>query len=158
MKTINKDQGNETRYFEIIKTGERLYGLMHSWDAKIDFENGTYISISERDEYVSSALPTINDLVSSGIIEARSNIDELRITQNEVDVQDLDAVVSYAKEHGFNVEREMLEYNLAAWENDHKSGCRGSECHVFTPCGCNPLSFTISKLDEIVDWQTTYCA
>ena len=39
-----------------------------------------------------------------------------------------------------------------------KSGYRDEKngYHLFTPCGCNPLSFRVSSLEPELDWQITY--
>lgn len=159
MKKINRHQAaDEVRYFRIVETGECLYGLAYNWDAKIDLADRTYITRYEESEHAASTLPTINELVANGTLELVNEIEELDITWDDVNLLDFDAVVAYAKERGFNVEREALEHNLRWWKLDCKSGYRGKECHVFTPCRHNPLRFGISKLDDRVDWQTTYYA
>ena len=62
------------------------------------------------------------------------------------------------KSHGFNVTREALMHNYHAWRDDYKSGYRDEKngYHLFTPCGCNPLSFRASELSAETDWQDTY--
>lgn len=65
-------------------------------------------------------------------------------------------VAAFAAE-GFAVEPAAVRHNLDAWHGDLKSGFRGEKFHLFTPCGCNPLSFRASPIrDEHRDWQTTY--
>ena len=41
---------------------------------------------------------------------------------------------------------------------DLKSGYRDEKngYHLFTPCGCNPLSLRATSLEKELDWQTTY--
>lgn len=159
MQKINRHQAaDEVRYFRIVETGECLYGLAFHWDAKINLADKTCITRNEESEHATSTLPSINELVANGTLELINEIEELDITSDDVDLHDFQAVVAYAKERGFNIEREALEHNFKCWEMDYKSGYRGKECHVFTPCGCNPLSYGISKLDDRVDWQTTYYA
>lgn len=71
----------------------------------------------------------------------------------------LDGIAKEFKEHGFNVTIEALRHNFNAWRADLKSGYRDEEngYHLFTPCGCNPLSFRCSSLEEdCKDWQITY--
>lgn len=159
MKDINQQPiNNDVRYFRCTKSGECYYGLTYQWDAKVDLTKKMYVSRNERSEYATCNLPTINELVANGTLEEVSEIEELDITGKDVDLQDFDAVVAYAKERGFNIEHEALEHNYNCWLMDFKSGFRGKECHVFTPCGCNPLQYSISKLDDRVDWQTSYYA
>ena len=70
---------------------------------------------------------------------------------------DLYAVQAEFYEHGFHVTLEALAHNYEAWYNDMKSGYLDEEngYHLFTPCGCNTLSFRASE-DVGEDWQTTY--
>lgn len=63
------------------------------------------------------------------------------------------------KKNGFNVTARAIYHNMSAWSADMKSGYRDDTngYHLFTPCGCNPLSFRASSLHELCeDWQTTY--
>ena len=58
---------------------------------------------------------------------------------------------------GFKITMEMVYHNTTAWVGDYKSGYRGVSCHLFTACGCNPLSFTATRLKaKNKFWQTTY--
>lgn len=86
--------------------------------------------------------------------------EELTISaENCKDIYNIDAVVKFAAEKGFAVSREAIEHNHDAWQCDCKSGFRDSIYHVFTPCGCNPLRFDLTRLSEDnSDWQTTYWA
>lgn len=158
MKKINQHRAqDEVRYFRIVETGECIYGLADDWGAKVDLKAKMYISRFDKSESAASTLPTINELVADGILELVNEIVEIDITKKEVkNLKDFDAVVAYAKKKGFNIEREGVEHNYKSWRMDLKSGYRGKECHVFSPCGCNPLRYSISKLDDRVDWQTTY--
>ena len=68
-------------------------------------------------------------------------------------------IVKYFKERGYNVTPKAVDHNIHAWFNDYKSGYRDEEngYHLFTPCGCNPLSLRLSTLHEKCDdWQITY--
>lgn len=78
-------------------------------------------------------------------------------TPNEITAEE---VAAEFKAHGFNVTTEALYHNAYWWSDDYKSGYRDEEngYHLFTPCGCNPLSFTASELVEGADWQKTYYA
>jgi hypothetical protein len=61
-------------------------------------------------------------------------------------------------DNGFNITMEALRHNYEAWCCDLKSGYRDEEngYHLFSPCGCNPLSFRASELNYGCTWQTTY--
>ena len=70
-----------------------------------------------------------------------------------------ESMVDEFAQAGFNVTWEALYHNYAAWLCDMKSGYRDEKngYHLFTPCGCNPLSFRATKLtNDCNDWQTTY--
>jgi hypothetical protein len=62
------------------------------------------------------------------------------------------------REHGFNVTRKAIAHNYSCWFSDLKSGFRDTKngYHLFTPCGCNPLQFRATSLEDDLDWQTTY--
>lgn len=157
MKPIRKTSDKDYRWLE-TSTGEKWYGLNWSSDARVDVESNQYVSITEKEEYAKCSWPTLNDLKAAGFIKEVSICKELDITAAQVaDITDLDAVIAYAKEHGFNIEREALEHNYEAWRKNCKSAYRGKECHVFTPIGENPLRFSISSLHEYCkEWQQTY--
>lgn len=59
------------------------------------------------------------------------------------------------KNNGFKVSEKVILDNYFAWKNDLKSGFRDNrnKYHLFTPCGCNPLSFRATTLHPIcADW------
>lgn len=73
----------------------------------------------------------------------------------------LKAVVKEFREKGFNVTEKALAHNYHAWLNDLKSGYLDEEngYFLFTPCGCNPLSFYAERLmppGAIKPYQKTY--
>lgn len=60
---------------------------------------------------------------------------------------------------GYKVTKEAIIHQLSAWNADLKSGYRDEEngYHLFSPCGCNPLSIRLSSLHPLCeDWQITY--
>lgn len=60
---------------------------------------------------------------------------------------------------GFAVSDEAIRHNLDAWRSDLKSGFRDEKngVHLFSPCGCNPLRFWVSRLsEEGRGYQNTY--
>lgn len=66
-------------------------------------------------------------------------------------------VAAAFKRNGFNVTEEAICHNFRAWEADLKSGYLDKENGYFlwTPCGCNPLSFYAEKLNN-KEYQKTY--
>ena len=59
---------------------------------------------------------------------------------------DYDAIIAEFKQHGFTVSKKALHFNFTSWKVDEKSYYREKDCLVYSPCGCNPLSYTASKL------------
>lgn len=57
-------------------------------------------------------------------------------------------VIAEFARHGYKVSELALEHNYNAWKHDFKSAFVENVVEVFTPCGCNPLSFTASKATE----------
>ena len=62
-------------------------------------------------------------------------------------------IIDEFKKHGFNITRKAIKHNYEAWLSDCKSGYRDedNDYFLFTPCGCNTLCFTASKLDNMFD-------
>ena len=79
---------------------------------------------------------------------------DINPTDNVFNVKE---IIKEFKEHGFNVTEKALRHTYDAWRDDFKSGYADVEngYHLFTPCGCNPLSFMVSEY-EGKDWQITY--
>ena len=78
---------------------------------------------------------------------------------DKLTAEDFDSIMEEFAQAGFNVTWEALYHNYSAWLGDLKSGYRDEKngYHLFSPCGCNPLSFRVSELrDDCSDWQTTY--
>lgn len=167
-------RGNDSRYFETTD-GKFLapLNLEHfNYLAKVNIEDCTYIPMGDS-EYDSSEYKTINDLISEGKVVEKKYCREYTI---QLDIfgtahdwiseswEDccnafddvIDDVIQEFKDNGFNVSKKALCHNYACWIGDLKSGYRGRGYHIFTPCGCNPLSFTATSLDKHFDWQETY--
>lgn len=62
-----------------------------------------------------------------------------------------------AEKIGLDLPEEAFEKNFDAWKNDYKSGHIYGDFHIFSPCGCNPLRFSVS-LNVGLDWQKEYFA
>ena len=119
---------------------------------------------SYSDEWKPSQWPTLNRMKASGVkVELAFPFKSYDIDFSEgmrlLTPEKARAVVQEFKEHGFNVTMDAVMHNFAAWNADYKSGYRGEDFHLFTPCGCNPLSFRATTLHpSCQDWQTTYMA
>lgn len=73
--------------------------------------------------------------------------------------QDIADIKAYFNANGYNVTEEAISHQIKAWKCDMKSGYRDEEngYHLFSPCGCNPLSIRLSTLHHLCeDWQRTY--
>lgn len=87
---------------------------------------------------------------------------EVSVMLDATDFETIQWVQQVRKEFsklGFKVSERAIMHNYNAWAHDYKSGYRddGGGYHLFTPCGCNPLSFRLTALsDDSKDWQTTY--
>jgi hypothetical protein len=62
-----------------------------------------------------------------------------------------------AKKIGLDLPEEAFAENFDAWKNDYKSGHIYGDFHIFSPCGCNPLRFSVS-LNVGLEWQKEYFA
>ena len=62
-----------------------------------------------------------------------------------------------AQKIGLDLPEEAFAKNFDAWKNDYKSGHIYGDFHIFSPCGCNPLRFSVS-LNVGLDWQKEYFA
>lgn len=62
-----------------------------------------------------------------------------------------------AQKIGLDLTEEAFAENFDAWKNDYKSGHIYGDFHIFSPCGCNPLRFSVS-LNVGLDWQKEYFA
>jgi hypothetical protein len=133
------------------------------YDSKVDIENLKFISIAD-EGYKDCTLPTLNELYANGIlikegtcIEREYRVDFRNMTS--LNDSDINLIIAKFKENGFNVTKEAIRHNFEAWRYDEKSGYRDevNNYHLFSPCGCNPLSFRATTLHkQCEDWQTTY--
>lgn len=62
-----------------------------------------------------------------------------------------------AQKIGLDLPEEAFAENFDSWKNDYKSGHIYGDFHIFSPCGCNHLSFYVS-LNVGLDWQKEYFA
>lgn len=151
-------RSNYNTYF--ITTDESLIFPLNldeiNYLSHIDLENKEYL---EGKGEVKSDLPTINQLIASGKLIERLYVEEVALyTRKFPQRPSYKKWMEYFKARGFNVTREALKHNYEAWWLDSKSGYRDEENNyfLFTPCGCNQLSFRATRLDDYLDWQETY--
>lgn len=134
---------------------------------KVNTDTLEYLKMGDKG-YKECTWPTINDLIEDGKAVRKPYGKEYDIdvrgfngcrSVNPSNVPNFRKIQKEFKDNGFNVTIEALEHNFSAWLGDLKSGYRDEEngYHLFTPCGCNPLSFRASELHpQFEDWQITY--
>lgn len=134
-----------------------------NYACKVDIVNKKYVSNFDK-YYKDCDLPTFNDLYANGTMPPEGTCIEKQFVVNprkhfNLTDEDFDRIVKQFRKGGINVTREAIEHNYNAWLGDFKSGYRDEEngYHLFSPCGCNPLSFRASTLHKkCEDWQQTY--
>lgn len=156
----------EYQTFE-LPTGKWVNVYTCKYNCKVDLENESFILSSDED-YEYSNLPIMEDLVEQGIVKVVSCIERSfdidDVYQNRFRVKNLSekkiqSIINKFKENGFNVTKEAILHNFSCWMDDLKSGYRDEKnnYHLFSPCGCNPLSFRATTLHpKCEDWQKTY--
>lgn len=133
------------------------------YDYMLDLDNGVYYPTNEHIE----GCTTLNSLIRSGKAEyeevhcydaAEYNEDVYPYDKDFTDTE-ITHIVDFFKKRGFNVTKDAVKHQISAWESDFKSGYLDKEngYHLFSPCGCNPLSIRLSTLHPLCsDWQKTY--
>lgn len=134
---------------------------------KVNTDTLEYLKMSDKG-YKECTWSTINDLIKDGKAISKPYGKEYDIdvrgfsgcrSVHPSKVPDFSKIQKKFKKNGFNVTIEALEHNFGAWLGDLKSGYRDEEngYHLFTPCGCNRLSFRATELHSYFeDWQITY--
>lgn len=157
----------EYQTFE-LPNGKMVNVYACKYNCKVDLKNESFILSSDEEEYELSNLPKMEELVKQGIVKVVScierkydmnNIYEDRYRVSNLSEKKLQSIINKFKKNGFNVTREAILHNFSCWLADMKSGYRDEEngYHLFSPCGCNPLSLRATTLHpKCVDWQTTY--
>lgn len=132
-----------------------------------DLTNGEYICGWDADNYgdiidfIQAVLDGEEDVQEDPANPRSYDIDLPSVERfgDKLTAEDFDSIMEEFAQAGFNVTWEALYHNYSAWLGDLKSGYRDEKngYHLFSPCGCNPLSFRVSELrDDCSDWQTTY--
>lgn len=153
------------RYFIHAQSGIPLY-LPIWYGHRLDLKN-MLVTEDPKEIDTRTDLPDLNELVKKGyVLEATiyrcHDIDPQgfcdRFDAPPFSQKLIRAIIAEFREHGFNVTREAVLHNFRAWSGDLKSGFRDEKngYHLFTPCGCNPLSFRATSLEPELDWQETY--
>ena len=152
-----------TYRFHILPDGTMVDVYDVRYDSKVDIENKLYLT--EFDEgYMECELPTFNDLYANGTMGKEGSCieNEYRVDlgyRPTLSDSKIKKIIAEFKKNGFNITNEAILHNYNAWCRDEKSGYRDevNNYHLFSPCGCNPLSFRATTLHEkCSDWQHTY--
>ncbi len=164
IKDINKIKNFSGLYFIDITTATPLF-IPLWYGNKLDLDKMLVYTNEDIDKH--PELPDYNDLIrTKRIVElhifrsydiyVKKASD--RFSDKHLTTKDFDKIIAEFKEHGFNVTVEALKHNYSCWLGDLKSGFRDEQngYHLFSPCGCNTLSFRATSLDERIDWQKTY--
>lgn len=152
-----------TDRFHILPDGSMVDVYAVRYDSKVDIENHKYLSPGD-EGYNESELPTLNDLYANGTMVKEGSCIE---NEHRVDLgyrptlsdSKIKKIIAEFKKNGFNITKDAILHNYDAWRYDMKSGYRDdvNNYHLFSPCGCNPLSFRASTLHkQCEDWQHTY--
>ena len=153
----------KTYRFHILPDGSMVDVYAVNYGCKVDIENKLYLT--EYDEgYADSTLPTFNDLYANGTMDKEGSCieNEYRVDlgyKRSLTESKIKKIIAEFKKNGFNITKEAILHNYDAWRYDMKSGYRDevNNYHLFSPCGCNPLSFRATTLHEkCSDWQHTY--
>ncbi|MGN1217205.1 MAG: hypothetical protein ACI4TD_04430 [Phocaeicola sp.] len=150
-----------TNWFE-TKKGVRLY-LPYHYQTKVDLDRMEYVD-RYSEEWSDYNHPTVETLIRmkriSDVKWPYKCVDKnYKTYAHTMDERKVNGVLDFFKKQGYNVTREAVEHNFRAYLSDMKSGYRDDKngYHLFTPCGCNPLSFRLTTLyPSCTDWQKTY--
>ncbi len=142
------------RYFVKASTGEAMYIPLwygHRLDLKEMTVTEDRAEIDRRTD-----LPDLSLLVKQGYILEAAIYREHDVNLGYIhgmSVVRLKNIIEEFREHGFAVTEEAILHNYKAWKRDLKSGFRDKEngYHLFSPCGCNPLSLRATSLEEGLD-------
>ena len=157
----------------VLLTDGRIISLFNEdnefyliWDFPIDLETMTYESRLADESKGEVSLNTLRERkIVAGEVKCYDECNYHRdiypeaFTCPEQERLEIDRIVKFFNGNGYAVSRDAVEHNFNAWLHDMKSGYRDDQhgYHLFTPCGCNPLSMRLSTLHTLCeDWQTTY--
>ena len=155
-------------YFRIKETGEPVF-IKDQYDRHVDLQGGRVFLSGE---HAGLEYPTLNELLNTGVLESQtiyrdaivkplgfSSCRDAYVNAHPLTGKQIREIIQWFAEAGFKVSREAIIHNYKAWLADLKSGYRDDKggYYIATPCGCNPLSFWATSLEEEMNtWQQTY--
>lgn len=142
------------RYFEVVETGEQ-FPMALSYETLVDLDRMTCCDSGD----------TLEALIAEGKVVEKSYIEreclfalpehQERIIAHGGDL--FDYIKEYFHENGFEVSIDAIRHQYDSWSADVKSGYRGEDYFLRTPCNCNPFTITAMTLsDKCSSWQKTY--
>lgn len=143
---------------KIILTSDIKEGYSLSYDTLFDLQEEKILNPMNIEDYKVATRNgiTISTLLHNGLGEVMFGV--YSISPKNTDKPDFKAIIDEFAKAKFKVSEEGLIHNYKAWCADMKSGYRDEEngVFIFTPCGCNPLDFSVEYLIDDCDYQTTY--
>ena len=111
------------------------------------------------DSDVHLELPTLQDLVQCGVLTECFDYQTFEVNYpNRPSRISVNNIQKFFKSKGFNVTEEAILHNFKGYLRGFKCGYRDEKngYHLFTPCHLNNLSFCLTSLSDLTDWQITY--
>ena len=156
---------NDGRLIEVLG----FNGFAIRYDTPFSLETGEIMKRSPKwprfgeklPDYVPDGYTTLNNLKAQGMGDTVYCYEQYDVNLRRPDSlskKQVKAICDEFREHGFAVTQDAILHNFSCWLADMKSGYRDERngYHLFSPCGCNDLSFRATTLDDRLDWQTTY--
>lgn len=104
-------------------------------------------------------LPTLQELVQCGVLKECFDykIFDLEYPNKPYRIS-VKNIQKFFKDKGFNVTEKAILHNFKGYKQGFKCGFRDEKngYHLFTPCNLNNLSFRLTSLSDLTDWQITY--
>lgn len=156
--TPNPEVLNQYPHWFELASG-RLIFLPYQFRTKL-IPPDRYVEVDDPD-YDTFEGKTLSEWIEAGVIKG-ARFPYVKIVRNyspNTKFISMKSLQRYFKKRGFNVTKEAIIHNFSCWHGSLKSGYRdeANGYHLFTPCGGNPLSFTLTSLHPTAaDWQTTY--
>ena len=149
-------QLNDGRIISLFDQKGRFY---LRFDQPLDLEKGVFLK-----EHVVGTTTTLNILIKEGMGKEVHCYDECDYNEDvypdefERTDEKVAEIKAFFARKGYTVEEDAINHQLSAWRCDMKSGYRDEKngYHLFSPCGCNPLSIRLTTLHPLCDWQKTY--
>lgn len=148
---------NDGRIISLFDEDNKFY---LRFDYQINLKEGVFFPT---DEHIDGCV-SLNDLLRNDeavMVYCYDGVDydeDVYPCDKDFTGQDIADIKAYFYEHGYNVTEEAISHQIKAWRSGMKSGYRDEKngYHLFSPCGCNPLSIRLSTLHHLCDWQNTY--